>query len=151
MLDLTESNPTHAALTYPPEIVNSLAGDRVLTYEPAPAGTMEAREAVSDYYRSRGTKVSPGRILLTASTSEAYAYLFKLLANPEDEVLAPRPSYPLFEFLAAMESVQVRQYPLAYHGGWSIDAHRADWACRRQGTWRRAGRGRRVMNRGSVE
>ena len=63
------------------------------------------------------------RILLTASTSEAYAYLFKLLTNPGDEVLVPRPSYPLFEFLADMESVAVRQYPLVYHGGWSIDLH----------------------------
>jgi alanine-synthesizing transaminase len=63
------------------------------------------------------------RILLTASTSEAYAYLFKLLTNPGDEVLVPRPSYPLFEFLADMESVAVRPYPLVYHGGWSIDLH----------------------------
>ena len=61
------------------------------------------------------------RILLTASTSEAYGYLFKLLTNPGDEVLVPRPSYPLFEFLADMESVAVRPYPLEYHGGWSID------------------------------
>ena len=61
------------------------------------------------------------RILLTASTSEAYAYLFKLLANPGDHVLVPRPSYPLFEFLATMENVGVRQYPLRYHGEWSID------------------------------
>src|SRR5260370_13157417 len=63
------------------------------------------------------------RILLTASTSEAYAYLFKLLTDPGDEVLVPRPSYPLFEFLADMESVAVRQYPLLYRGGWSIDLH----------------------------
>jgi aspartate/methionine/tyrosine aminotransferase len=65
--------------------------------------------------------VAVERVLLTASTSEAYAYLFKLLTNPGDEVLVPRPSYPLFEFLADMESVAVRQYPLVYHGGWGID------------------------------
>ena len=73
------------------------------------------------YYAMRGVRVEPERILLTASTSEAYAYLFKLLADPGEHVLVPRPSYPLFEFLAAMESIGVRQYPLAYHGGWSID------------------------------
>ncbi len=59
--------------------------------------------------------------MLTASTSEAYAYLFKLLTNPGDEVLVPRPSYPLFEFLAAMESVAVKQYSLRYDGAWHID------------------------------
>ena len=73
------------------------------------------------YYAMRGVRVEPERILLTASTSEAYAYLFKLLADPGEHVLVPRPSYPLFEFLAAMESIEVRPYPLAYHGGWSID------------------------------
>ena len=80
-----------------------------------------AREAVSLYYARRGTAVDPARVILTASTSEAYAYLFKLLTNPGDEVLVPRPSYPLFEYLAAMESVAVRQYPLRYDGAWHID------------------------------
>ena len=121
ILDLTESNPTRAGLSYPREIVDSLADPRALTYDPQPCGSIEAREAVCRYYADRGHAVEPDRVLLTASTSEAYAYLFKLLANPGDEVLAPRPSYPLFEFLAAMESLRVAPYPLVYHGGWSID------------------------------
>ncbi|MFB3825737.1 MAG: pyridoxal phosphate-dependent aminotransferase [Bryobacteraceae bacterium] len=117
VLDLTESNPTRAGLAYPPEVIAALADARSLAYDPQPAGAAEAREAVAAYYGG----VPPGRILLTASTSEGYAYLFKLLTDPGDEVLAPRPSYPLFEFLAAMESVRVAQYPLFYHGEWSID------------------------------
>ncbi len=121
VLDLTESNPTHAGLAYPGEIVSAFADARMLAYEPLPAGTPAAREAVSAYYSARGHAVPPERILLTASTSEAYGYLFKLLMNPGDEVLVPRPSYPLFEFLADMESVAVRQYPLEYHGAWSMD------------------------------
>jgi aspartate/methionine/tyrosine aminotransferase len=121
ILDLTESNPTHAGLHYPSEIFRAFDDARMLAYEPAPAGTPAARQAVSAYYAARGHAVPVERILLTASTSEAYAYLFKLLTNPGDEILAPRPSYPLFEFLATMESVAVRQYPLVYHGGWSID------------------------------
>ncbi len=121
ILDLTESNPTHAGLHYPPGMLADLADPRVLQYDPVPAGSTEARGAVSAYYAARGCAVDASRILLTASTSEAYAYLFKLLADPGDEVLAPRPSYPLFEYLATMESVTVRQYPLVYHGGWSMD------------------------------
>ena len=128
ILDLTESNPTRAGLHYPAEITGAFADDRMLAYEPAPAGTPAAREAVSDYYAARGHAAPADRILLTASTSEAYAYLFKLLTNPGDEVLAPRPSYPLFQFLADMESVVVRQYPLVYHGGWSIDLHALETA-----------------------
>jgi alanine-synthesizing transaminase len=81
----------------------------------------EARDAAVAYYARRGCRVDRQRILLTASTSEAYAYLFKLLADPGDHVLVPRPSYPLFEFLATMENIGVRQYPLRYHGEWSID------------------------------
>jgi len=121
VLDLTESNPTHAGFEYPPEILRAFDDPRVLRYQPEPAGAMEAREAVAGYYAARGHEVEPSRILLTASTSEAYSYLFKLLTNPGDHVLAPRPSYPLFDYLANMESVEARQYPLVYHGGWSID------------------------------
>jgi len=128
ILDLTESNPTHAGLHYPGEIVRAFEDDCMLAYEPAPAGMPAAREAVSAYYAARGHTVPVEHILLTASTSEAYAYLFKLLTNAGDEVLVPRPSYPLFEFLADMESVAVRQYPLEYHGGWSIDLHAVERA-----------------------
>ena len=121
ILDLTESNPTRTGIEYPADILRAFEDPRLLVYDPAPAGSLEAREAVARYYAARGQRVGPERILLTASTSEAYAYLFKLLTDPGDCVLVPRPSYPLFEFLANMESIEVRQYPLVYHGGWSID------------------------------
>jgi alanine-synthesizing transaminase len=121
ILDLTESNPTHAGLAYPADTLRAFEDARALVYEPAPAGAADARQSVAAYYQDRGHSVDPSRILLTASTSEAYAYLFKLLTNPGDEVLVPRPSYPLFEFLAHMDSVEPRQYPLTYHGGWGID------------------------------
>jgi len=122
VLDLTESNPTHARLAYPDaEILASLTDARALQYDPSPGGLLPAREAVAGYYRDRGLSIDPNRALLTASTSEGYAYLFKLLANPGDEILAPRPSYPLFEFLAGLESVIIRQYPLRYDGVWHVD------------------------------
>jgi aspartate/methionine/tyrosine aminotransferase len=121
VFDLTESNPTHARLEYPSGFVSALSDPALLSYDPAPAGLPVAREAVCAYYGARGISVSADRIVLTASTSEAYAYLFKLLADPGDEVLVPRPSYPLFEYLATMESVEARAYPLAYHGTWGID------------------------------
>ncbi len=121
ILDLTESNPTHAGIEYPAQqIAEAFASPRLLQYEPDPAGSMAVREAIADYYNGAA---SPGRILLTASTSEAYAYLFKLLCDPGDEILVPRPSYPLFDFLARLENVRVRQYPLFYDHGWHIDLH----------------------------
>lgn len=121
VLDLTESNPTHAALKYPLDVMAAFQDSRILLYEPLPKGSWTAREAVAEYYSRRGHHVSPDRILLTASTSEAYSYLFKLLTDPGGRVLVPRPSYPLFEYLATMESVQVEPYSLHYHAGWSMD------------------------------
>jgi len=119
ILDLTESNPTRAGIEYPADqILDALASPGALKYDPHPAGMLGAREAVSGYYRG---SVRPDRILLTAGTSEAYGFLFKLLADPGAEVLVPRPSYPLFEFLADLDSVKVVQYPLAYDHGWMID------------------------------
>lgn len=115
-LDLTGSNPTHAGLQWPTGLLASLADARGLAYDPDPRGLLSAREAVAEYQN-----VAVDQVLLTASTSEAYAYLFKLLANPGDEILAPRPSYPLFDFLARLESVRIVQYPLFYDHGWSID------------------------------
>lgn len=119
LLDLTQSNPTAAGIDYPElQMVAALADVRSLRYEPQSLGLESAREAVSEYY---GGWMSADRILLTASTSEAYSYLFKLLCNPGDRILVPRPSYPLFEFLAHLECVEVVQYPVHYHGGWYID------------------------------
>jgi aspartate/methionine/tyrosine aminotransferase len=122
VLDLTESNPTRAGFSYPSgEILGALAEARAMLYEPAAAGLRQAREAVAGYYAERGQSVGPDQILITASTSEAYTHLFKLLADPGDEVQAPRPSYPLFEFLAGLESARVVAYPLLYHHGWWLD------------------------------
>ncbi len=117
ILDLTQSNPTNAGLVYPP-VHTFLSDPRALEYHASAAGMLSAREAVSAYYANQ---VPPDRILLTASTSEAYSYLFKLLCDPGDQVLVPRPSYPLFDMLAQLEGVQLAHYPLRYHDGWFID------------------------------
>jgi aspartate/methionine/tyrosine aminotransferase len=120
VIDLTQSNPTQAGFRYPLDVVRAFEDSSILWYEPTPRGLTSAREAVSAYYSVRGHDVSPDRILLTASTSEAYSYLFKLFANPGDTILVPRPSYPLFEHLAAMESITAAQYPVRYDNGWYI-------------------------------
>ncbi|HUS08704.1 MAG TPA: pyridoxal phosphate-dependent aminotransferase [Bryobacteraceae bacterium] len=120
-LDLTQSNPTAANLQYPErQILDAISSSESLVYEPSSKGKRSAREAVAAYY---GHRVDPEQILLTASTSEAYGWIFKLLADPGDEVLVPRPSYPLFEFLASLENVRAVQYPLFYDGRWSLDIH----------------------------
>ena len=121
IIDLTESNPTRAGFEYPEDLLAPLADRRGLQYVPHPFGLEETRAAAAAEYRRRGVQVDPTRIVLTASTSEAYSLLFKLLANPGDEVLVPRPSYPLLELLAELDGVQARSYDLEYHGIWSID------------------------------
>jgi alanine-synthesizing transaminase len=122
VLDLTTSNPTRAALPYDGEaILSALALPPSLVYEPAPFGLDAARAAVARDLSAHGPAVDPARVVLTASTSEAYAFLFKLLCDPGDEVLVPRPSYPLFEHLARLESVAAVPYRVAYDGAWHID------------------------------
>ena len=140
VLDLTESNPTRAGLLCPPDVLALLADERGRRYEPVPAGLAAAREAVAADYARRGVAVDPGRIVLTASTSEAYALLFKLLCDPGDDVLVPRPSYPLFEYLARLESVHVRPLPAApttANGTWPS----TPWPRRVHGAHARRGRG----------
>jgi alanine-synthesizing transaminase len=121
ILDLTESNPTRAGLAGPSDLLLSLAHPEALLYEPSPFGLPAARAAVAADFARRGVPLAPERVLLSASTSEAYAFLFKLLCDPGDEILVPRPGYPLFEFLATLESVRVRAYPFAHDGEWHLD------------------------------
>src|SRR5207302_9626471 len=122
ILDLTESNPTRCNFVYDTkEILDALADPRSLTYSPDPRGLLSAREAVRDYYAARGAAVRPEQIFLTTSTSEAYSYVFRLLANPGEKILVPRPSYPLFDFLARLDVVHLARYPLDYDDSWRID------------------------------
>ncbi len=120
-IDLTLSNPTRASLSYPPDLLAPLADPRAFDYAPHPLGLESARRAVARDYGRRGIDVDQARVALTASTSDAYSCLFKLLADPGDEVLVPRPSYPLFDHLTRLDGLAARPYDLDYHGRWSID------------------------------
>jgi hypothetical protein len=127
LVDLTITNPTQAGITYLPGLFDALSGPRVAHYAPHPFGLEEARRAVAADYRRRAVEVPWDRIILTASTSEAYSLLFKLLCEPSgDSVLVPTPSYPLFEHLTRLDGVAPRAYQLDYAGRWSLDAGSLD-------------------------
>jgi aspartate/methionine/tyrosine aminotransferase len=124
LLDLTVSNPTGCGFDYDREaILEALANPAALVYDPAPKGLEPARRAVARYYADRAVEISIDDIILTASTSEAYSFVFRALCNPADEVLVPEPSYPLFGFLAGIHDVKLVPYPLIYDHGWQIDFH----------------------------
>jgi hypothetical protein len=130
IVDLTESNPTRCGFTYPEEeILAALSSKSSFTYQPEPRGLPIARSAIAEYYASLGVSINPEHILLTASTSEAYSFLFKLLCNAGDEVLVPQPSYPLFEYLCQLNDVTPSHYRLAYDGEWHIDFESLETAC----------------------
>jgi aspartate/methionine/tyrosine aminotransferase len=121
LVDLTESNPTRVGLSYPADLLAAAASEQALCYDPQPFGLLSAREAVAADYARRGVQLDPAHIVLSASTSEAYSWIFKLLCNPGDAVLIPRPSYPLFEHLTRLDAVRAVPYRLEYHGRWEID------------------------------
>jgi hypothetical protein len=130
IFDLTESNPTAVGFDYPADdILQALAQPQSLRYEPNPRGLLSTRLAVAEYYRHRGELdnrygelVEPEQIHLTASTSEAYTFLFKLLTDPGQNILVPQPSYPLFDFLAGLEGIELVPYHLVYEKEeWRID------------------------------
>jgi aspartate/methionine/tyrosine aminotransferase len=129
LIDLTLSNPTRAGLAYPPRLLEPLADPAALTYRPEPFGLMDAREAVAETYAARGLAIDPRRLVLTASTSEAYSLLFKLLGDAgRSSVVTPVPSYPLFDHLARLDGVTQRRYTLEFHGAWTIDEGSLDRA-----------------------
>ncbi len=118
--DLTASNPTRCGFRFD-GILDALGDARSLEYDPQPKGLLVAREAVCAYYAEHGVSVVPDQVVLTTSTSEAYSYLFRLLCDPGAEVLAPQPSYPLFDFLADLDDVRLKPAVLVYDHGWQID------------------------------
>src|SRR5205807_6597428 len=121
---LTVSNPTQTGLHYnDAAILGALSSPYALDYDPQPQGLLPAREAVAEYYRSEhGVRdMKAKQIVLTTSTSEGYSYVFRLLCNAGDELLVPKPSYPLFEFLADLHDVKLVPYPLIYDHGWQMD------------------------------
>ncbi len=121
-LDLTVSNPTECGFDYPEkEILSALSHHRALHYEPDPKGLISAREAICEYYREKGIGVDPNNVLLTASTSEGYSLVFKLLCDSAEGVLVPKPSYPLFDYLSQINDVNIRHYSLHYDGEWRLD------------------------------
>lgn len=119
--DLTESNPTRCGFEYPPDLLKGLSRHENLLYEPMPLGTLEARVAVADYLNSKGQKIGPEKVVLTASTSEAYSYLFKLLGNPGNSFLVPVPGYPLLEHLIRLEAMTLVPFPFETAPDWPID------------------------------
>lgn len=121
LLDLTETNPTKVGLSYPSDVLSSLADPRARDYRPDPLGLPAARQAIAADYLRRGMTVSADAVVLTASTSDAYGVLFKLLCNPGEAVMVPQPSYPLFDVLTNLEGIAARPYQLDWHGRWSID------------------------------
>lgn len=132
LIDLTVTNPTGAGIPYPPSMLDCLADAAAIRYEPRPFGLMTAREAVSADYARRGLCVPAEQIVLTASTSEAYSLLFKLLCESGDEVLVPVPSYPLFEHLTRLDGIRATPYRLGYHGRWLVELDTVDaaWSAR---------------------
>ena len=124
LVDLTESNPTRCDFPSTAALVRELGDARGTSYEPHPLGHVEAREAIAKHHAARGAHpqgIDPSRVVASASTSEAYGWLFKLLCDRDDAVLVPRPSYPLFDWLAAMEDVRLVPYPLVREEKWRVD------------------------------
>src|SRR6267142_2070343 len=77
----------------------------------------------------RGWKALGARSLpIMPIERKAYSYVFRTLCDPGDELLIPSPSYPLLDFLADIQDVNLVRYPLLYDHGWQIDFHALEQA-----------------------
>ena len=124
ILDLSSGNVTENGILFPQDLLEEIlagASRESRVYRPDSFGQKSAREAVSSYYRGQSVLIPPEQILLTPGTSLAYWYCFKLLADEGDEILCPRPSYPLFDYIAALGGVKLIPYRLMEERNWAID------------------------------
>jgi alanine-synthesizing transaminase len=132
--DLTVTNPTRARLPrdWRP-IHDALVAAATDNYAPEGLGHLVARRQIASHLNrvagdehgffdaGSGQGYAAERLMLTASTSDSYAYLFKALCNPGDCILVPEPSYPLLSHLAALEGLRAVPYRLNYDGAWYVD------------------------------
>lgn len=122
--DLMLSNPTACSFVYP-DVHTALAGPSALPYRPDALGTLAARQHVAAYVSQRYGVVGPHQIMLTASTSEAYSLVFKLLTDPADSIVVDTPTYPLVQHLAELEHIQVAAIASHWAGRWQADMQHA--------------------------
>lgn len=126
--DLTVSNPTKIDLG----VDRSIDRDYVAisnTYQPASTGLETAKCAIVQYYQDHAIDIDNSQIVITASTSEAYTYLFRLLADAGDEILIPQPSYPLLDYLLRLDCIHNVPYYLRYvDGEWKVDLESVEMA-----------------------
>ncbi len=122
ILDLTVSNPTKCGFQYlKADLLQTLTDSKNLNYDPDPRGLASAREIICRYYERRGIRVTPDRVFITAGTSEAYSFIFKLLFETGDFLLAPQPSYPLLDYLASLHDIGIKRYALSPQKNWEIN------------------------------
>ena len=121
LVDLSSSNPTQVGLGLPTDVLEALANPEGRFYRPEPLGVPSARDAISEYYQRRGVDVDPDRVVVTATTSEAYAFVFRLLLDPGGQVMVPEPSYPLLPFLVDLGDLAMSPYRLRWQGRWALD------------------------------
>jgi aspartate/methionine/tyrosine aminotransferase len=125
VLDLVSGNVHDQGIHFPADSLRKAmdTGLRLSrSYRPDPRGQKKAREGISRFYRTEGLSIPPEQLILTPGTSLSYLYAFKLLGNPGDEFLCPRPTYPLFDSIATLADIQLRPYPLRPEGRrWVID------------------------------
>jgi len=119
LTDLSDTNPTRHGL-FDPQILDIIAAHlpRASRYEPHPRGPWPARAALAERYGG-----DPDDYWLVSSTSEAYGWLFTMLADPGDKVAIPSPGYPLIEPLAQFHSLTTSSYRTFYvhPSGWELD------------------------------
>lgn len=126
-IDLTETNPTKVGIPYPEEeLAELLRRAAAPAYDPHPRGLRPAREALAEVLSTPGDPVSPDDLVLTASTSESYSWLFKLFADPGDGVLTTAPSYPLLDSLAALEGLALSHVHLSPGRRFALDPERVE-------------------------
>jgi alanine-synthesizing transaminase len=126
ILDLTQSNPTLCGFSYPPDLLTELSSSEGLTYDPQPFGTFKARQILARHLSTSDHPVNPENLILTASTSEAYSYLFKLLGNPGDAFLVPTPGYPLLDHLLHLEGLELIAYPFRVQLNWPVELEKLE-------------------------
>ena len=90
------------------------------------AGTPTARAAVAKFMSSPGAELTADDIIMASGGSGALEMAITALVDEGDNLLVPKPGFPLYQVIAESNGSSVKEYPLLPEREWEVDTAALD-------------------------
>ena len=89
-------------------------------YAPS-SGYVEARQAVAEHISCGRNDITSDDVIICSGCSCSLDICISVMANPGDNILVPRPGFPLYKTLANGLGIKTKEYNLLPKNDWHVD------------------------------